>query len=232
MFLRLAQCLPTSSKAFFSLAVGIQLLTQQGLRLQACLQACTVLGQLVSHGLGLCQLFPRLGFLATHFTPGLLRRIGRKPRLQLCKVVDLVTVVLYAGIQFVQLSLCLFLFLHSLAVVASGCAGTRLQCLQPLLHGVQHPVTIAAGHLAQRVAQYPLKLLMGIFHRPVQVMTFALLDPEQTRYTPVLRTAGAACGHGKPHHAGQVLFGLFTRQTLCVDAQVAAFGSTNCLLNW
>src|SRR3546814_15449086 len=57
------------------------------------------------------------------------------------------------------------------------------------------PISCAARHLAQAFTQGGFQVTTGIAHRFLDILTGSLVDPQQTRYAPVLGLAGAALGN-------------------------------------
>src|SRR5690625_1252210 len=103
-----------------------------------------------------------------------------------------------------------------------GPAGGRQQLAAPPGDLLQQSVAAAAGHLAQAAAQHRLEPVPGVHHWLANVVTVALLGPQQAGNTLVFGAAGAPARQRIAQQPGQLFLRLVAGVALAVHPQITA----------
>src|SRR5690625_7760790 len=152
------------------------------------------------HGL---QPFARLPSLLQKALPG---PLGLKAAMALpepVQPVHLLAVLPHLLLQGSQSAGQLLPLLLDFPQSTGGPAGGRQQLAAPPGDLLQQSVAAAAGHLAQAAAQHRLEPVPGVHHWLANVVTVALLGPQQAGNTLVFGPPGARAGRRMANRPGR-----------------------------
>src|SRR5690606_33262090 len=112
--------------------------------------------------------------------------------------------------------------LTAVFVIATGFAGAGEQFIQLDPDLPDNLVATAAGDFPTALAQYRFQMMTRLTVCLVQLLTHALLDPQQPGDAPVLGLARAPGRDVEAKHGGELFLRLITIEPLAIDGQVTA----------
>src|SRR5690606_15816503 len=154
--------------------------------------------------------------------PGLVSFITGLLLAQFTQAVDLLAIGADALIQRLQLFIQHRDALTAEFVIATGFAGAGEQFIQLDADLPDNLVASAAGDFPKARAQYRFKMITRMADCLVQLLTHALLDPQQPGDTPVLGLARAPGRDIEAKHGGELFLRFITIEPLAIDGQVTA----------